>query len=88
MLNGKEVEKALENVFNFLDTIDLSKYINKHRYKTVRELMKDLEKDFSYEDKYSKSLFDGVAEDEFVEYLNKKYDMNIKETVVSFYYIR
>lgn len=34
------------------------------------------------------SLFDYMSEDEFVEYLNKKYNLKIKETIVSYHYIR
>lgn len=86
-MNLTEIDENIKNVFGYLDTIDLSEYINKYKNKTVRELMNTLNNEFPYVDKYSVTLFDGVAEDEFVEYLNGKYHLNIRESVTINYYI-
>lgn len=87
MISGDDLNKAMKNVFNFLDTFDLTEYIIEYKNKTVRELMAKLSDEYCYSDEYSSSLFDIISEDEFVEYLNNKYGLNIKETVIIRYYI-
>jgi hypothetical protein len=87
-LVGEEVDIAINNVFKYLDTIDLSSYLKEFKYKTIRDMMDKLEEDISYDDDYSNTLFDAVAEDEFVNYLNNKYNLRIQEETVSYYYIR
>lgn len=87
MISGDDLNKAMKNVFNFLDTFDLTEYIIEYKNKTVRELMVKLSDEYCYSDEYSSSLFDIISEDEFVEYLNNKYGLNIKETVIIRYYI-
>ncbi len=87
MLIGKEIDEALNNVFDYLNTIDLMPYIIKFKNKDIKELMDWLDENFPYKDKYSVDLFDTVSSDEFVDYLNKRYNLKIKETTISFYYI-
>lgn len=86
-LNLEQVDESLKLVFKYLDTIDLLPYLKKFKRKTVRDMIEELDQKYPYIDKYSKSLFDGVAEDEFVEYLNQRYNLDIRETTVSYYYI-
>lgn len=86
-MNYKEVQEALNNVFSYLDTIDLRSYLIAFKKKTVRDMMDKLREDFPYKDKYSDELFDVVTEEEFVDYLNEKYNTNIKETVIIRFYI-
>lgn len=80
--------EPVNNVFRYLNTIELKSYLKDFEDKTIKDLMDKLELDFPYEDEHSESLFDSVAEDEFVDYLNERYNLNIKETIVSYYYIR
>jgi hypothetical protein len=86
-LDSEQVNEALKFVFDYLDKINLSFYLEKFKYKTVREMMDKLNEDYPYNDIYSSYLFDVVAEDEFVSYLKKKYNLNIRETTVTYYYI-
>ena len=86
-LIGEEVDKAINNVFNYLNTIDLLPYLKEFKYKDVHDMMDKLEEDYSYNDEYSETLFDAMGEDEFVDYLNSKYNLNIREHTVSYYYI-
>lgn len=79
--------EAINNVFKFLDSLDLTNYLKEFKKRTVQELMDKLEKDYPYSDEYSETLFDSVNEIEFVEYLNIKYNLKIKEKLISYYYI-
>ena len=88
MPSGKEVDKAISNVFQFLNLLDLMPCIKSFENKTIRDLMDSLENEFPYKDEYSATLFDAVAEDEFVDYINKKYNLNIREEVTYYYPIR
>lgn len=86
-LNSKQFHEALNNVFKFLDNIDLRPYIIQFKHETVYDLMEVLNKNYPYKDQYSEFLFDAVNESEFVDYLNERYGLNIRETTVSYYYI-
>lgn len=86
-LYGESLNIALQNIFVFLDTIDLTSSIDKYKGKDIGELMEYLSSKYEYKDEYSESLFDVVAEEEFVEYLNNKYNLNIRESVTINYYI-
>lgn len=74
-------DAAINNVFTFLDTIDLKPYLNQFKNKTIKELMDKLESDYPYTDDSSESLFDYVSEDEFIYYLIEKYKIKIKEHI-------
>ncbi|MFC0903924.1 hypothetical protein ACFHWD_04360 [Clostridium sp. MT-14] len=75
-------DRNIQNVYNYLDTISLDKYLKKYNNKSIYELMEILEHDYVYQDKYSTSLFDYVAEDEFIYYLRKRYlDIKIHEDI-------
>jgi len=87
ILVGDDIDKAINSVFSYLDTIDLSSYLSEFKYRTVRELMDKLDGDYPYEDEYSVMLFDAIAEDEFTDYLNLKYHTKIREETISYYYI-
>lgn len=86
-ISVEDLDIALKNIFKFLDTIDLTLSIEKYKGKDIRQLMKYLSSKYNYKDEYSESLFDIVAEDEFVEYINNKYNLNIRESVTINYYI-
>jgi len=86
-LNYKQVEETTENVFNYLNTINLLPYLKVFKCKIVRDMMKKLEEDFLFKDEYSETLFDAVTEEEFADYLNKRYDLKIKESIVTCFYI-
>lgn len=79
--------EVINNVFRFLDSIDLTNYLKEFKKRTVQELMDKLETDYPYSDEYSETLFDSVNEIEFVEYLNTRYNLQIKEKLISYYYI-
>lgn len=87
LLNMEQVDEALQLAFKYLDTIDLSPYLKRFKRKTIRDLINILDQDYPYDDKYSECLFDCITEDEFVQYLNQKYNLNIKKTMISYYYI-
>ena len=88
MLMEKDCNNAINNVFSYLDTLDLNPYINTFKNKKVEDLMDKLEVIFPYKDGFSETLFDAIAEDEFVDYLNKKYNLDIREETISCHYIR
>lgn len=89
MLTYKECQIAISNVFNFLDTIDLTSYLEKYKNKEVYDLQDELEEKYPYQDEYSATLFDCVAVDEFCGYLDKRYGANItSEETVTKWYIR
>lgn len=72
-------DKNIARVFTFLDTKDLSKFLDKYKGHEVRELMDTLELLFPYKDEKSSSLFDYVAEDEFIMYIGEKYNTRVRE---------
>lgn len=86
-IGGEDLDVALQNIFTFLDTINLSVYIEQYKGKDIHELMRYLSSIYEYKDEYSDSLFDVVAVDEFVEYLNNTYNLKIRESVTINYYI-
>jgi len=87
MLTGKEVDNAICNVFGYLDTINLMPYITQYKGKDIRDLMSKLELEFPYTDKYSETLFDAIAQEEFMDYLNEKYNLKLREITISHTYI-
>lgn len=87
MLIGKEIDVAINNVFNYLDTIDLLSDIKLFDGDEVWELMKVLDRKYPYKDQYSETLFDVVTEDEFANYLRNKYNITIKEKTITNLYI-
>jgi len=88
-LNSKEVDEVLDNVFTYLNKIDIKPYIKKFNDKPIDDLMKALEIDFPYKDKYVESLFDAVAEDEFIGYLRKRYkNIYTQESTITYLYIK
>lgn len=87
-LTWDEVSKAKINVFTFLDTLNLYPYIKFYRNQTVVDLMEYLEKICLYSDEYSKTLFDIVNEDEFIQYIKAKYKIKIREEIITNNYIK
>jgi|GEM_PF-4173444 len=87
-MNSKDIDKALSNVWHYLDTIDLMPYLKKFENKELHNLIENLNKTFPYKDEWSEILFDAVGEDEFMDYLNEKYNLNIREQWTSNCYIR
>jgi len=79
MIYGKEIDIAINNVFGYLDTIDLLPYINIFNNSVVWKLMDALSEKYPYKDKYSVTLFDAVTEDEFADYLRDRYKITIRE---------
>ena len=69
-LNYEQCKETMNNVFGYLDTINLLPYLDSFKCSTVRDMMDKLEKDYPFKDKYSETLFDAIAEDEFVDYFN------------------
>ena len=76
-MNNEEINVAIKNVYSFLDKIDLKPYIKEYKSKNIREMMDKLEEAYIYVDNYSVSLFDTVSVDEFVIYLENRYDMKV-----------
>lgn len=81
-------DEKVARVFSFLDSKDLSGFIDKYKGHEVEELMEVLEMLFNYTDEDSCSLFDYVAEDEFIIYIRERYKASIKEEVTIKNYIR
>lgn len=86
-LNKDEERTAIMKVVIYLNEINLLPYLEKFKGKTVRDMMDKLEKDYPYEDEYSKSLFHVFNESNFVYHLNITYELNLKETTVTGYFI-
>jgi len=86
-MNGKEYEITKNNVFKFLDKIDLIPYIKEFNNENIDNLMDKLEGMCSFNDGYSKTLFDTIGVDGFVDYLTDKYKTHISEQTVTRYYI-
>jgi len=88
-ISWNEVGMTTKKVFKYLDSIDLLPYINEFKEKDLYDLMEKLEEIYDYKDEFSETLFDYIKVSEFAEYLNKRYNLNIKETEIisSYYYI-
>lgn len=88
MFTNNDFGKYAEKVFNYLDTLDIQPYLTEFRGEKLYLLMEKLEEVYPYKDEYSESLFDGIDEYEFSEYLNSKYpNMNVYETCIRYYTI-
>jgi hypothetical protein len=88
MLVGKEIDIEINKVFSYLDTLDLLHTVNEFKNKKLYDLMTKLEELYPYNNGCSVTLFDVISEDEFADYLNKKYNLRIMEETISYYYIR
>ncbi len=82
-----EYDESLAGPYNYLNSLDLMPYIVKFKGKDVWDLMEELNKIFPYQDKFSETLLDCISRIEFVDYLNKRYNLKIQEYVVEHYYI-
>jgi hypothetical protein len=89
-LSWKDADMTIKKVFKYLDTIDLQPYIDKYKGKDLYDLMEKLEEKYEYNDEFSETLFDYIKASEFADYLNERYNLNIKETEVikHYHYIR
>lgn len=80
-MNMDELEKSMSTTFRLLDTIDILGLISEGGIE-VYNLMNKLEDHLKNElDKYEElegCLFNAVNEDEFIEYLDKRYPKKIK----------
>lgn len=85
MFIGGEIDQT-KTIFSYLDTIELMPYIVEFEGQDIYYLMNKLEEVFPYKDEYSETLFDVISDDEFGDYLNRRYDLYIRE--VSFIKIR
>ena len=68
------IQKAINNVFNYLDKIDLLSILKKSKDRELGNIMDELEKEYPYRDNYSDGLFDNINRDEFREYLINRYN--------------
>ena len=87
-MNKKETNEAVKNVYSFLDKIDLKPYINDYKSKNIVEMMDRLEELYFYRDNYSLSLFDTVSVDEFIIYLENRYDTDFSVETEVIYKIK
>jgi len=89
-ISWKQADMTIKKVFKYLDAIDLQPYITEFKDKDLYDLMEKLEETYDYKDEFSETLFDYIKASEFADYLNEKYNLNIKETDVikHYYYIR
>ena len=85
MFIGGKIDQT-KTIFSYLDTIELMPYIVEFEGQDIYYLMNKLEEVFPYKDEYSETLFDVISDDEFGDYLNRRYDLYIRE--VSFIKIR
>ena len=86
-MNGKEYEITKNNVYKFLDKLDLTPYIKEFNNENIDNLMDKLEGMCSFNDGYSETLFDAIGIEGFIDYLNEKYKITISEETVTRYYI-
>lgn len=91
-ISGEDLNLALKRVFDYIDTLPLEEYIERYKgtKKSIRDLMDELSEKYPYEDTKYKidGLFDVVAEDEFIDFLEKKFNLKIYEKVTIENYIR
>ena len=78
-MNKRETDKATNNVFTYLDTVDLIPYMIEFEDKNIYLLMRRLEEVFSYKDEYSETLLDVIDSYEFGDYLNNRYGLCARE---------
>lgn len=86
-ISWKEAKQTMDNVIKYLDTIDLTSLINEFKGGDLYDLRDKIEEIYPYEDEYSTTLFDYFSIDEVADYLNKKYNLNIKEEIISSYIV-
>ena len=81
-MNECDIEKSMTTTFRLLNTVDILELIGEGEIE-VYNLMKKLEENLKNEvDKYEElegCLFDAVNEEEFVEYLEKRYPKKNKK---------
>lgn len=87
-MNKEETREAVKNVYSFLDKIDLRPYIKEYKSKNIIEMMDRLEELYFYRDDYSLSLFDAVSVDEFIIYLENRYDTDFSVETEVIYKIK
>lgn len=87
-MNKEETREAVKNVYSFLDKIDLRPYIKEYKSKNIIEMMDRLEELYFYRDNYSLSLFDAVSVDEFIIYLENRYDTDFSVETEVIYKIK
>lgn len=78
-LSKEELQIEIENVFKYLDNIDLKEYLIKYKFKDIHYLMRELEEKFPYNTKNSDGLFDLIDQDEFITYIENKYKVTTRE---------
>lgn len=80
-MNECDIEKSMKTTFRLLDTVDILELIGEGEIE-IYNLMKKLEENLKNEvDKHEElegCLFDVVNEEEFVEYLEKRYPKKIR----------
>lgn len=76
-------DKINDQVFAFLDKINLEPYIEMAKANdwVVEDMMDILEEEYPYKNKYVSSLFDSITQDEFMNYLTKRYRIHFREIV-------
>ena len=87
-----EVEQAMEYTYNALDTIDFLPFIKKHRGGTLINLRLELEEkydgtEFTNNPAMEGYLFNWLTDEEFMEYLEKRYPKDFRCREVSTFYI-
>lgn len=70
---------SIQQMSEFLDTIDILPLITEFKGELVWSLMYYLMEHYDYKDEYSTELFDCMSQYDFVLYLNNRYEINIRE---------
>ena len=89
----KEWEELARISYNFYDTIDFKKYFPHCKRFNVREFMRTMEEvsktwpEGTIPAELENELFDVITEDEFAEYLKKRYGVIVNWVTVDYYYI-
>jgi hypothetical protein len=69
--------KCWDEVWAYIDTLDLKPLIEKFSDQEVWDLMKYIEKEYPYSNELFSSLFAGISESSFIVFLESKFRNNV-----------
>lgn len=83
-MNWEESKKLQNEEFEFLDTIDIKQYIPKTKEIDVWNLMQTIENNHG-KDYREPFIFNLIDEDEFIDYLKKRYgNISSRESITNY----
>lgn len=80
-MNECDIEKSMTTTFRLLDTVDILELIGEGEievYNLMNKLEENLKNEVDKHEELEGCLFDAVNEEEFIEYLEKRYPKKIR----------